>query len=229
MKQSQRKKYLKLTKSCWCQWWKQAGGLSHPSLLGRCPHLQFRTRVLRSPALQYLSDSLPVVLPFTEFCKSWPHTSMDSTEIWMYVEIRVLSSCLLYSDFCTDINQAPAACKKESISLKKAASPWQPSIKLFCFTNISPISPRMKWFSKINLQQAQHITHQGQIQVPMTEKCTVFLLSPESLLWNSGKQPATHSRSQPIWSYLLVQLKLDLQQLRTTASFLSRLQSEVSE
>lgn len=69
---------------------------------------------------------------------------MGSTEIWMSVEIRVLSGPLLYSDSCVDINQAPAGCKKESISLKKAASPWQPSLKLFCFTHISPISPRMK-------------------------------------------------------------------------------------
>lgn len=49
-------------------------------------------------------------------------------------------------------------------------------------------------------QQAQHITNQGQIQVPMMEKCTVFLLSPESLFWGTGKQPAPHSRSQAIHS-----------------------------
>lgn len=159
------KNYLKLSKSHWCQWWKQAGGWSHPSLAGKCPRLQVGIRALSSPALQYLPDSLPFVFPLAEFCKSWPQTSMDNTEIRLSVEIRVLSSGLLYSDFCIDINQAPAGCKKESISLKKAASPWQPSLKLVCFTNISPISPRMKWCSRINMQQAQHITNQGQIQV----------------------------------------------------------------
>lgn len=108
---------------------------------------------------------------------------MDSTEICMSVEIRVLSSCLLYSDLCTDINQTPAGCKKESISLKKAASPWQPSPKLFCFTNISPISPIMKRCSKINrhsiLQTRVRYRFQGRREKEKKKKSTASLLKAQ--------------------------------------------------
>lgn len=122
---------------------------------------------------------------------------MDSTEICMSVEIKVLSSCLLYSDLCTDINQTPAGCKKESISLKKAASPWQPSPKLFCFTNISPISPIMKRCSKINrhsiLQTRVRYRFQGRREKEKKKKKYCFSFKSPGRLENNQPPTAGHS------------------------------------
>lgn len=109
---------------------------------------------------------------------------------------------LAYSDFCIDINQAPAGCKKESISLKKEASPWQPFTKVFCFTNISLLRSVMKWCFEIN----RHCLLQDRVRYRFQawKKCAASLSSPGSLLWDW--QIISHSQQIPKSSTQLILL-----------------------